>query len=385
MPPTTRRDFERVTPDTVAAARALPTATLHEAGGKIGALPSAIKPVAPSFRCCGPALTVHSPGGDNLWLHRALYIARPGDVLVVYVSGAYEHGYWGEIMTTMAKVRRLAGLVIDGCVRDGTLLEEIGFPVFARGLCIRGTGKDYGAIGWINEPVLIGDVTVSARRPRGRRRGRRGRGAARCKPPVWWRNPCAASATKRPSSSVCRRARARCRSTDSTEGTMIDNHGTRARPRHRRPLGHLHAAPSGSGEPPGAFGPRPLDGAGDHRRDPDVLVLRLRGQGRHFCSGFNIGQMDGEGGGAHAGARFEAIAEALERARPVTIAEIHGGVYGGATDLALACDFRLGSTAAEMQVPAARLGLLFYGGGMERLVPDWGCRRPSGCCSWPRS
>jgi 4-hydroxy-4-methyl-2-oxoglutarate aldolase len=159
---TSRREFERVGADTVAAARALPAATLHEAGGKIGALPSAIKPVAPSFRCCGPALTVHSPGGDNLWLHRALDIARPGDVLVVHVSGVYEHGYWGEIMTTMAKVRGLAGLVIDGCVRDGTLLEQIGFPVFARGLCIRGTGKDYGAIGWLNEPVLIGDVTVSA-------------------------------------------------------------------------------------------------------------------------------------------------------------------------------------------------------------------------------
>ena len=159
---TIRREFERVSAATVAAARALPAATLHEAGGRIGALPSAIKPVAPSFRCCGPALTVHSPGGDNLWLHRALDIARPGDVLVVHVSGVHDHGYWGEIMTTMAKVRGLAGLVIDGCVRDGTLLEEIGFPVFARGLCIRGTGKDHGATGWLNEPVLIGDVTVSA-------------------------------------------------------------------------------------------------------------------------------------------------------------------------------------------------------------------------------
>jgi enoyl-CoA hydratase/carnithine racemase len=105
---------------------------------------------------------------------------------------------------------------------------------------------------------------------------------------------------------------------------------------------------------------------------PGVLVLRLRGEGRHFCSGFNVGQMDGEGGGADAGARFEAIAAALERARPVTIAQIHGGVYGGATDLALACDFRLGSTAAEMQVPAARLGLLFYRGGLERFVSRLG-------------
>lgn len=105
---------------------------------------------------------------------------------------------------------------------------------------------------------------------------------------------------------------------------------------------------------------------------PGVLVLRLRSEGRHFCSGFNIGQMDGEGGGARAGARFEAIAAALERARPVTIAEIHGGVYGGATDLALACDFRIGSAATEMQVPAARLGLLFYRGGLERFVSRLG-------------
>jgi len=159
---TIRRDFDRVSDDLVAAARSLPTATLHEAGGKIGALPSAIKPVAPSFRLCGPALTVHSPGGDNLWLHRALDIARPGDVLVVHAGDAYEHGYWGEIMTTMAKVRGLGGLVIDACVRDGALLEQVGFPVFARGLCIRGTGKDYGAIGWLNAPVRIGDVTVAA-------------------------------------------------------------------------------------------------------------------------------------------------------------------------------------------------------------------------------
>lgn len=159
---TTRRDFLRLPAELVSTARGLPTPTLHEAGGKIGALPSAIKPVAPGFRLCGPALTVQSPPGDNLWLHRALDIARPGDVLVVSVSGAYEHGYWGEIMTTMAQVRGLAGLVIDGCVRDGALLAQIGFPVFARGLCIRGTGKDYGAIGWLNAPVLIGSVAVQA-------------------------------------------------------------------------------------------------------------------------------------------------------------------------------------------------------------------------------
>ena len=159
---TTRLEIQRLSPELVASAARLPTATLHEAAGKVGALPSAIKPMAPGFRFAGSALTVHSPGGDNLWLHRALDVARPGDVLVVFASGAHEHGYWGEIMTTMAKVRGLAGLVIDGCVRDGVLLGEIGFPVFARGLCIQGTGKDFGAIGWINHPVIIGNVVVNA-------------------------------------------------------------------------------------------------------------------------------------------------------------------------------------------------------------------------------
>lgn len=159
---TTRRDVPALDAATIAAARSLPTATLHEAGGKVGALPSALKPVAPGMVIAGPALTVHSPAGDNLWLHRALDIARPGDVMVVHCSGGHEHGYWGEIMATMALARGLGGLVIDGCVRDGALLAALAFPVFARGLCIRGTGKDFGAIGWLNHPVPMGEVVVQA-------------------------------------------------------------------------------------------------------------------------------------------------------------------------------------------------------------------------------
>lgn len=159
---TTEREITRVSDDVVAAASKLPAATIHEAAGKIGALPPAIKPVSDRFRLCGPALTVHSPPGDNLWLHRALDIARPGDVMVVYASGGYEYGYWGEIMSTAAKAKNLNGLIIDACVRDADLLEEIGFPVFSRGLCIRGTMKDYGAIGWLNAPVYIGGIVISA-------------------------------------------------------------------------------------------------------------------------------------------------------------------------------------------------------------------------------
>ena len=157
---TVRIDFERPALALLHSARELPTSTIHEAAGRIGALPSAIKPLNAEFRICGPAVTVHSPPGDNLWLHRALYLAQPGDVLVADVEGGYEFGYWGEIMSCGARQRRLAGLVINGCVRDGATLASSEFPVFARGLCMCGTGKDYGARGWINHPVLIEDVVV---------------------------------------------------------------------------------------------------------------------------------------------------------------------------------------------------------------------------------
>ncbi|MBN9528096.1 MAG: RraA family protein [Alphaproteobacteria bacterium] len=140
---------------------AFPTATLFEAAGQWGALPSAIKPVAAGWRLDGPAFPVQSPPADNLWLHRAIYAAAPGDVLVVHVGDHHEAGYWGEIMSTAAQVRGLGGLVIDGCVRDQADLALVGFPVFARGLCIRGTGKDRDARGTLGAPVTIGGVTVA--------------------------------------------------------------------------------------------------------------------------------------------------------------------------------------------------------------------------------
>jgi 4-hydroxy-4-methyl-2-oxoglutarate aldolase len=152
----------RVAEDLCRAAAELGAATLHEAAGKSGALPSPIKPVAPAFRLCGPAFTVRGPPGDNLWLHRALAAAAPADVIVADLGGHYEAGYWGEIMSTAAKSRGLGGLVIDGCVRDGTLLAEIGFPVFARGLCIRGTTKDQRGAGALASAIRIGEVAVAA-------------------------------------------------------------------------------------------------------------------------------------------------------------------------------------------------------------------------------
>ena len=142
-------------------ARKLGAATLHEAAGRVGALPSAIKPVAPEMKLSGPAFTVHVPAGDNLWIHRAIYEAAAGDILVVYTNGGLEYGYWGDILTSAALARGLGGLVIDGGVRDTEQLAEMGFPIFSNGVCIRGTIKDYDGASWIKEPVKVGDVIVN--------------------------------------------------------------------------------------------------------------------------------------------------------------------------------------------------------------------------------
>lgn len=101
--------------------------------------------------------------------------------------------------------------------------------------------------------------------------------------------------------------------------------------------------------------------------DAAVRVLRLCSTGRHFCSGYDIGRI-----GAARVVHFDEMVNALEDTRPVTIAVLQGGVYGGATDLALACDFRLGVQGIEMFMPAARLGLHFYRRGLERYVTRLG-------------
>jgi 4-hydroxy-4-methyl-2-oxoglutarate aldolase len=134
------------------------SATVHEAMERRGALPGAIKPVSPAMRMCGPAFTVDSPPMDNLLLHQAIYAASPGDVLVVRVADYYEAGYWGEIMGVAAQARGLAGLVIDGGVRDSLELTAMGFPTFSRGLCIKGTLKHGG--GALNKPLAIGSIVI---------------------------------------------------------------------------------------------------------------------------------------------------------------------------------------------------------------------------------
>lgn len=101
-----------------------------------------------------------------------------------------------------------------------------------------------------------------------------------------------------------------------------------------------------------------------------VLVLKFIADGKYFCSGYDISSLAADA--APSSMYFGDTVDIVERARPITIAAINGGVYGGGTDLSLACDFRIGVPDANMFMPAAKLGLHFYPGGMVRYVTRLG-------------
>jgi 4-hydroxy-4-methyl-2-oxoglutarate aldolase len=109
-------------------------------------------------RCvAGRALTVMSPPGDNLMIHVAVACAEPGDMLIVQSHDA-GYGVWGEVLTVAAQARGIIGLVLDGSVRDLAAIRRRAFPVFARGVCLRGTAKSRE--GTVNEPISCGGQPV---------------------------------------------------------------------------------------------------------------------------------------------------------------------------------------------------------------------------------
>ena len=106
---------------------------------------------------------------------------------------------------------------------------------------------------------------------------------------------------------------------------------------------------------------------------PEVRLLVLTGSGPSFCSGFHLGEFDAAPDAASTGPQlFEQTVDALEALALPTICRLNGSVYGGATDLALACDFRLGVDTMSLRMPAARLGLHYYPNGLRRYVSRLG-------------
>lgn len=153
------QEINRLERIVVETAKKIPSATLHESLGKKGAVNRTIKPIFNGIVICGSALTVSCKAGDNLGLHVAIALAEPGDVLVATTDGNPDFGYWGEIMAVAAIEKGISGLVIEGCVRDYGPIRKLQFPIFAEGLCIKGTKKEIFYS--INHPITFGNVLVN--------------------------------------------------------------------------------------------------------------------------------------------------------------------------------------------------------------------------------
>ena len=143
--------------DVSAVLLALGAATLGESGGQ--PMDPSMRPAWPGAALAAPAFTVRCAPGDNLAVHVAVAGAPPGYALVVAATDPLDRGYWGEVLTTAAESRGIAGLVINAGVRDVAALEAHRFPVFSALVALRGASKvGPGAVGG---PVRVGGVEVA--------------------------------------------------------------------------------------------------------------------------------------------------------------------------------------------------------------------------------
>jgi 4-hydroxy-4-methyl-2-oxoglutarate aldolase len=154
-----RRDFERVSADVVQAARKFQASILADVAGRRGTLGGRIQALAKSMKVAGPAFTVEVRPGDNLMIHAALALAKPGDVIVVDGKGDLSCALTGALMAAHAQKAGIAGFVIDGAVRDTEDCAKGSFPVFAAGSNPNGPLKN--SAGRINWPISVAGTTVN--------------------------------------------------------------------------------------------------------------------------------------------------------------------------------------------------------------------------------
>jgi 4-hydroxy-4-methyl-2-oxoglutarate aldolase len=155
-----RREFERVPPEIVAQISQYPSSVLSDVAGRRGTLDGRIVPLSRSMRLAGPAFTIEVRPGDNLMIHAAIAMAKPGDILVVDGKGDRSCALMGAIMMTVCKTIGLGGVVLDGSHRDSEELLALGFPVYSVGSNPNGPSKNVA--GRINYPISCGGVAVNA-------------------------------------------------------------------------------------------------------------------------------------------------------------------------------------------------------------------------------
>jgi 4-hydroxy-4-methyl-2-oxoglutarate aldolase len=136
----------------------LGSATVYEAAGRQGQIDVPLHRVIPGSRAAGPARTVRCGQDDNLMVHAAMAAVEAGDVLVLTMPEPSPVALVGDLLATQAKAQGAAAVLVDGAVRDVEELAELGLPIWARFVAIRGATKT--AVGAIDEPVVVGSQRI---------------------------------------------------------------------------------------------------------------------------------------------------------------------------------------------------------------------------------
>jgi 4-hydroxy-4-methyl-2-oxoglutarate aldolase len=144
--------------DTIGELARLGSATVYEAGGRRGYVDADLVQVVPGSRACGPARTVVCAQDDNLMVHAVMEHVQPGDVVVLTMPRPAPVALVGDLLATQAKVAGAAALLVDASVRDVEELAEMGLPIWARWVRVKGATKD--ALGEIDVPVTVGGATI---------------------------------------------------------------------------------------------------------------------------------------------------------------------------------------------------------------------------------
>lgn len=149
--------FDRPSKELIDRFRGIPVANLDDCMGRLAAVHEAIKPIGKAG-LVGSALTVKVSEGDNLMMHYAMDLVQEGDVLVIDAGGHTERAIFGDLMVSYLLTKKLAGIIVDGSIRDKADIVATGLPVYARGVTPNGPWKN--GPGEVNTPVQIGGRVV---------------------------------------------------------------------------------------------------------------------------------------------------------------------------------------------------------------------------------